>query len=136
MIGAGAFSRALDRVLPDEIAGALYLSGPMTGIDRLNFPAFEAAAVLLRARGFLIVSPHEVKPAPAALPAAAAYAYFMRADLSLLVDAAGIVLLPGWPASRGAGVELDAAVSMGLPVFFYDGGELIRMDRPAGAPGL
>lgn len=121
------WARALDRVLPGDVAGPIYLSGPMKGIEAANYPAFGAAASLLRARGFVVLSPHEVPKAPAGC--VDEYAYYMRADLALLTKAAAIVLLPGWPASRGAGVELAAAESMGCAVYFYDAGDLVCMDR-------
>lgn len=40
----------------------LYLAGPMSGIKGFNFPAFHAAAKVLRAAGYIIVSPAETDP--------------------------------------------------------------------------
>jgi hypothetical protein len=42
----------------------VYLAGPMTGIDALNFPAFHKAAASLRASGYEVVNPAEVCPDP------------------------------------------------------------------------
>ena len=35
----------------------IYLSGPMSGLPELNFPAFHAEAARLRALGFEVVNP-------------------------------------------------------------------------------
>ena len=40
----------------------IYLSGPMSGWPDLNFPAFHAAAALLRGQGFEVVNPAEINP--------------------------------------------------------------------------
>lgn len=40
----------------------VYLAGPMSGIPRFNFPAFFAAAAVLRSQGFDVVSPAETDP--------------------------------------------------------------------------
>ena len=37
----------------------VYLSGPMTGLPDLNFPAFHAAADKLRSQGVQVVNPAE-----------------------------------------------------------------------------
>ena len=38
----------------------IYIAGPMTGIDKYNFPAFDAAAQDLRDMGFHPVSPADI----------------------------------------------------------------------------
>lgn len=38
----------------------LYISGPITGMPDLNFPAFHAAAAALRAAGYTVTNPAEL----------------------------------------------------------------------------
>ena len=90
-----------------------YLSGPMTGLPDLNYPAFEAAAERLRSQGVQVISPHEITP-PGAGPWS--WAQHMRVDLAALLTADVIVMLPGWEGSRGARLEKAVAEALGLVV--------------------
>lgn len=38
----------------------IYISGPMSGIENLNFPAFNAAAERLRGCGLKVINPAEI----------------------------------------------------------------------------
>lgn len=88
-----------------------YLSGPMSNLPDLNFPAFHAAAAELRAAGFDIVNPAEINTDPAA-----EWAACMRADITHLMTCHGIVILPGWETSNGANLERYIALRLGMPV--------------------
>jgi len=90
-----------------------YLSGPMTGLPDLNYPAFQFAAERLRAEGVQVISPHEITP-----PGAGPWSWeaHMRADLAALLTAEVIVMLPGWETSRGARLEKAVADALGLVV--------------------
>ena len=57
-----------------------YLSGPMTGLPDNNQAAFAAVADAMRAVGFDVVNPGEVK-----LAGNPTWLDFMRADLALLL---------------------------------------------------
>ncbi len=89
----------------------LYVSGPMTGIPDLNFPAFNAAAKALRAAGFEAVNPAELNPEPGK-----SWQACMRVDIRALMDCDGVALLPGWRTSRGASLERVIALAVGMPV--------------------
>lgn len=89
----------------------IYLSGPMTGLPFLNFPAFHAAAARLRAQGYTVVNPAEINP-DATLP----WAECMRADIKALCDCHTLALLPGWENSQGAHLELHIAHRIGIRV--------------------
>lgn len=107
----------------------VYLSGPMTGIPQRNFPAFRAATAQLRARGLTVITPHELASSPSL-----DWATAMRIDLAGLLRSGldALVLLPGWPASRGARVELALALELGLGAYFYnvDLDTLVDMNFP------
>lgn len=88
----------------------IYLSGPMTGLDDYNRPAFDAAENWLRDRfGCEVLN-------PARHPDGWAYADYMREAFRDLCDATAVVLLPGWSASRGSVAEVSAASILGLDV--------------------
>lgn len=107
----------------------LYLAGPMTGYPDHNFPAFAGAAAALRERGHNVLSAHEILhdglPGDLAnLP----HERYLRDDLKEMLECDGIVLLPGWPRSTGARLELSTALALKMTVFFYLAGELVDMN--------
>ena len=89
-----------------------YLSGPMTGLPNLNFPAFNRAAVRLRNLRWDVVNPVAINPNPDA-----DWLDCIAADLLAMRDCTAIVLLPGWETSFGARIERLAAERMGLEIF-------------------
>ena len=89
-----------------------YICGPMTGIPGLNFPAFHAKAAELRVLGHEAVNPAEINP-----DLQADWHECMRADIKALCDCHAIALLPGWRQSKGATLEHDIALRLGLQVF-------------------
>lgn len=93
----------------------LYLAGPMTGIEALNFPLFHAEAARLRALGYEIVNPAELNPDPGM-----SWLDCMRVDIAELVKCDGVALLPGWEQSRGARLEQRIASDLGLVTWDAD----------------
>lgn len=91
----------------------IYIAGPMTGLPDFNYPAFNAEAARLRALGFHVENPAE-NPAPPC----GSWAGYMRLAIAQLVTCDAICLLPGWSASRGASIEHDLAVHLGLAVMY------------------
>jgi hypothetical protein len=106
-------------------ATRIYLSGPMTGLPDLNFPAFNAAAAQLRAQGLHVVNPAEIN-----LDGTATWESCMRADIKALCDCTCIALMPGWEQSKGAHLELHIAHRLGLSVLYVDK-MLAAMEQPA-----
>jgi hypothetical protein len=94
----------------------VYISGPMTGLPDLNFPAFHAAAAKLRAAGYEAINPAEHEEAPGK-----AWADYLRKDIRLLMDCTGVALLPGWEQSKGARLERHIAIELGMTVGPLDG---------------
>lgn len=101
-----------------------YLSGPMSGLAEFNVPAFKAATETLRANGFAVVAPHELLDV-----GAQPWAQCLRADLVALVGCDALILLPGWPQSRGARLELTTALGLDMPIYYWDGTMLGDMNR-------
>jgi hypothetical protein len=89
-----------------------YIAGPMTGIPEFNYPAFNAAAAELRARGYTVVSPTELHDGDTSRP----YDFYLRLGLRALLDCDEIVLLPGWEDSRGACLEREIAQALGMAI--------------------
>lgn len=94
------------------MSARVYISGPITGIEQLNRPAFEQAAIKLQAAGLTAVNPHDNGQ-----PEWAPWQTHMRADLKILVDCDALVLLQGWEKSKGAKLERLVAVGLGLRVY-------------------
>lgn len=93
----------------------VYLSGPMTGIQDFNYPAFNTAAAQLRAAGF-----HVENPAENPEPECKSWQGFMRLAVAQLATCDRVVTLPGWQASRGAKVEVDLALMLEIVVLELD----------------
>jgi hypothetical protein len=109
----------------------IYLAGPMTGYKDFNFPAFMAAAKMLRDMGHEVFNPaeHDLKmndpdvyksetgdqleaQAKGFDPRVA-----IKADLTYIIDEAeAIALLPGWERSKGANAEFWTAQFLGLEI--------------------
>lgn len=90
----------------------LYLAGPMTGYEGLNFPQFHSLTKALRGLGFEIVNPAEVNA-----DTTAKWEDCMRADIRELMTCDGVAAMTGWEKSRGAKIEVGIARSLGMPVF-------------------
>ena len=99
------------QVLGEPAFGMTYISGPMTGLPELNFPAFHLKAKELRAEGRAVVNPAEIDEAPGR-----PWHEYMRKDIRLLMDCDTIHMLPGWENSKGARLELHIARELGMKV--------------------
>lgn len=88
-----------------------YIAGPMTGLPRFNFPAFYTAQALLERRGRSVINPAALNP-----PQRPWWAC-MVVCLWHLRLADEVRLLPGWERSRGARLEVLAAIALGLPIY-------------------
>ena len=99
-----------------ELKRKIYLSGPMSGWERADYVRrFREAERILRRHGYGCINPCRVwacrwpwiyRAMEWALGKRLAYAVVLAYDLLLLMTRAdGIVMLPGWRASRGANIE-------------------------------
>lgn len=89
----------------------VYLSGPMTGLPELNFPAFQAWHRHLLVLGLQVVNPAELNPDPAT-----SWHDCMRRDLAELLTCDTLALLPGWTRSQGAHLEMHVAHRVGMHI--------------------
>ncbi len=88
----------------------IYLSGAMSGVPDLNFPAFHEAAAKLRSQGSEVFNPAE-------MGTDLSYAEYLKKDLEVICTWADtIALLPGWKDSPGAFAEWAVAKALGRKV--------------------
>lgn len=102
---------------------SVYLSGPMRGIPRFNFPAFYEAEAFLGRLGMDVVNPakHDIQMYPdieswpgfetgdiAQCPQFDVRRAIMW-DLEQVADCTSIAVLPGWQSSKGANLEVSLA---------------------------
>ena len=103
----------------------VYLAGPMRGHDHFNFPAFDAAARhIAAALGWTVPSPADRDRDNGFDETAGTLDGFdldaaMAHDLTWIIGADGIVLLPGWRESTGARIERLVAETCGKRVWEY-----------------
>lgn len=96
----------------------IYLSGPMTGKPDLNKPAFNAMALKLRRRGYMVINPPELD----AKEPCGTWEDCLRRDLRALTRCDAIATLPGWKKSRGANLEVFVARALSYvihPATYY-----------------
>jgi hypothetical protein len=90
----------------------IYLAGPMSGIPDWNYPAFDQAAMRLRAAGYEVKNPADNHGRRTDLPRAT----YLRTAVRQVTRCRAIALLPGWEESPGARLEVAVAEELGLPV--------------------
>lgn len=89
----------------------LYLSGPMTGIEEFNHPAFHQAKKELELNGHEVLSPAE-------LPVRDDWEWidYMMVDIGWVFEADGVAHLNDWEQSKGARIEMKIAECRQLPI--------------------
>jgi nucleoside 2-deoxyribosyltransferase len=102
----------------------------MTGIPEYNYPYFNKAAARLRHLGLEVHSPAEID-VPTHLEGPALWEACMELCMELMVGCDSIILLRGWPRSRGAKAELKVALEQDWTVYYYldPPGRLVNMTR-------
>lgn len=125
----------------------IYVAGPMRGIVEFNFPAFNAAAVRLRAEGHTVFNPAErdnerhgvdISKGNAAGcedQAAQEHGFDLRVALGedlawICANAEAIALLDGWQNSKGAKAELATAIALGLKIIYLSSTGEMTLDTP------
>lgn len=97
----------------------IFISGPMTGHKDFNYPAFHAVGDFLKSKGIAFRSPaHNLEGEPIDPPKpeeARSWHYYIRESVKLLMDCDSILMLPGWPNSKGAWIEYQIASTLKMP---------------------
>ena len=93
----------------------VYISGPITGMPELNFPAFAREAARLRAAGFEVENPAENPPPPCG-----SWQGWMRLAIVQIARSDWLYMLPGWEKSKGAVIEHRLASDIGLRIEYAD----------------
>lgn len=97
----------------------VYVSGPMTGYEDLNYPAFADASAVLRDMGYAVCNPCETTDILGD-DGTLKHADFLRFDFDRVLEADFLVALPGWARSLGAISEILVAVRIGTKVWDWD----------------
>lgn len=112
----------------------LYIAGPMRGIKDFNFPAFYEVERCLQMLGHEAFNParrdeekygeYVTKSDTGSEAEAESKGFSLRealaADCKWIAEQAdGIVVLPGWEASKGAQAETALGRALGLPIFTW-----------------
>ena len=119
-------AQMVTKIVHDELVGLL--GGSTTELDLRGRPAVvmlvglqgsgktttaAKLAQMLREQGHQVHNPSETAGGDTTLPTA----YYMRASLGALLNAEGVVLLPGGQGSANCKTELRVALALGLAVF-------------------
>lgn len=114
----------------------IYVAGPMRGYPEFNFPAFHAAADLLRKQGHEVFSPAEKDESihgtdfskqfkTGSLEDATSSGFNLRRALGddtawICAEGEGIYLLKGWDKSKGAIAEKALSEALGLEIMYEE----------------
>lgn len=93
----------------------LFISGPMTGIENYNRPAFNKAAEELTALGYAVNNPAQ----PNNNLEDTDWAGYMKRAIHWMLESDALFMLPGWEDSRGSRIEYDLAVELDIPIMYH-----------------
>lgn len=94
----------------------IYVSGPMRSQPDMGRHAFAEAGELIRGHGHEVYVPTE-QPAADAVDGERVREALAENLVWLCRNADGVVVLPGWPESRGARAEVASAWALDIPVW-------------------
>lgn len=101
----------------------VYIAGPMTGYPRWNKAEFDHAESIIALRGQEPLNPFNLNPVPERESHEfnneeyeALWQICMRKAVAAIATVDRIVVLSGWENSRGARVEVQLALDLGIPV--------------------
>jgi len=91
----------------------VYLAGPMSGLPKFNYPAFNAAQAAWEEQGWGVLNPTRRFEGRTDLP----YEVYINHSLMDISVCDAIAVLPGWEKSTGASLEVQYARAVGKPVY-------------------
>lgn len=110
----------------------IYLSGPMTGLPDYNRAAFREAADFYRSQHFQVRDPSRIVLEPKQPDEIRSeWQRYMVHAVRMLLECDAIVMLDGWEDSKGARIEHDLAVQLGLRLTY----DRFLRDALCGKPG-
>jgi hypothetical protein len=92
-----------------------YISGPMSGLPDLNYPAFFAAEDRIKDQYSKVLNPARLVLDNGQKNT---WENWMRKAISMMMEATHIVLLPGWKKSKGARVEVLLAKLLKMTIIY------------------
>ena len=101
----------------------IFISGPMTGYPKYNFPEFDAWEKRLAAAGHEVVNPTHISRSykkEEVLDHGEKFLEMQQRQLDALKTCDTIFLLNGWENSNGAKLELKAALELNRNVVLQD----------------
>ena len=123
-----------------DVNRVAYVAGPMRGREKFNFPAFDAAAMKYREKGWTVYSPAEFDREAvggvwadlsdeciARIEANLTINNCMSADMECLCNfqVNTIILLKGWERSQGVRPEVALGICLGMDFFLDETGEQV-----------
>jgi hypothetical protein len=92
----------------------IYISGKITGMEIQEAEIlFEIAEINLRNKGFKPINPMKINHNHNKT-----WQSYMKEDLKALLDCEAIFMLSNWEQSRGARIEHDLALNLGLKMYY------------------
>lgn len=126
------------------MSNTVYIAGPMSNQPLWNFPAFFDAENQLLDLGYYVFNParNDGVTVDEALQMAGSperpnhpWAWYMRRDLPMVMNADYICLLPGWQESKGARLEVTVAKALGIPLMILKDNYLVPRVEMIGISG-
>lgn len=108
----------------------VYVAGPMRGIAKHNFPAFDKAAEILRGNGFTVINPADLDRQEGLTEKTTEVTNdmlrrCMMRDMEAICGCTHIALLLGWQKSRGVRPEAVLAYTLGLEFLIQAGDKFL-----------
>ncbi len=91
----------------------IYISGAITGFEKVAPLLFEIAERKLKEQGFEVVNPMTIEHNHDLT-----WNSYMRVDLKALLDCDYIFMLSNWKVSRGAKIEHQLALDLEIGILF------------------
>lgn len=89
----------------------IYIAGSMTIDKSSDYQSCELATSYLRRRGYDVENPAESAP-----PDCGTWQGWMRGAITKMMRCNLVVMLPNWGASKGACIERQLAIDLGIEV--------------------